>query len=66
MVVSALWPVHDRSSRDFMTRLHEIWYHGNAEDQMTLSGSLRRLQAEVARDGRHPASWAPFIATGRG
>ncbi len=66
LVVSALWPVHDRSSRDFMTRLHEIWYHGITEDQMTLSGSLRRLQVEVARGGRHPGSWAPFIATGRG
>ncbi len=66
LVISALWPVHDRTSRDFMRRLHEIWYHENPEDQMSLSDCLRRLQAEVARVGRHPGTWATFTATGRG
>lgn len=59
-VVASLWPVHDATTRRFVSDMYAAWRGGSA-----LSAALAAAQRGMIRAGAHPAKWAPFIHFGR-
>lgn len=75
LLVTSLWPVHDRASRHFAATLYSHLEPRLPASAEPLSAeTLRRgvVQAaaramlEVREQHRHPLFWAPFVAIGAG
>ena len=66
-VLMTLWPVGDRSSRDFMERFYDIWL--GDKDNPTPSEALHRTRLEFINhkkeNYRDPNVWAPYVLVGQ-
>lgn len=58
-VVVSLWPVSDRATPELMTRFYRRLFATGDPVR-----SLRLVQGELYREGRHPYEWAGFVIQG--
>lgn len=61
-VIGALWPVDDRTTMEFLTRLYDSQLQGGR----SLAEGIREAQVSVRADesAQHPYFWAPFALFG--
>ena len=62
-VLISLWPLGDRSAREFMARFYRTWLNGPKPKD--LAATLRETQLSFIQDDneslRDPRVWAPFV-----
>ena len=62
-VLMSLWPLGDRSARDFMARFYRTWLNGPKPKDLAVA--LRDTQLSFINDKneplRNPEVWAPFV-----
>lgn len=56
-VLSTLWKVSDRDSRDFIIEFYRKWI----QEGRTRVAALAEAKRAALRAGRPPSSWAPFV-----
>ena len=62
-VLMSLWPLGDRSAREFMVRFYRTWLNGPKPKDLAVA--LRETQLSFIKDDneqfRNPEVWAPFV-----
>ncbi len=62
-VLMSLWPLGDRSAREFMARFYRTWLNGPKPKDLAVA--LRETQLSFIQDDneslRDPRVWAPFV-----
>jgi CHAT domain-containing protein len=62
-VLMSLWPLGDRSAREFMARFYRTWLNGPKPKDLAVT--LRETQLSFIKDDneqlRDPQVWAPFV-----
>ncbi|APZ54423.1 Tetratricopeptide repeat-containing protein [Salipiger abyssi] len=62
-VLAALWPVGDRSAKEFMQRFYDNWLAqtGASKPAAALRKTKLEYLASTDAQDRDPANWAPFV-----
>ena len=62
-VLAALWPVGDRSAKEFMQRFYDNWLEQTATSDPAAALRKTKLQYLTSTDDqeRNPDNWAPFV-----
>ncbi|MEX2220015.1 MAG: CHAT domain-containing tetratricopeptide repeat protein [Phycisphaerales bacterium] len=63
-VLGTLWPIHDRTATEFLSRVYALWYADAGTGAAGLTKALQRARREFNAGGVHPAFWSPYFVVG--